>query len=220
MVSQIDGDFRDATADFLDLWHSNAASVGAEAVAVALVTAAKSELAHRHEETVEIVWTGPEPTETRFRQTEQAILEVVNSATRRLRPYDERKEQATARYQEKLDQLEAVRRAMKAGSNRMRGAAVARLFSRIVVKFDQTRKRGGWLPDETEFHLWHVKEAVRHALTDQLTEVEEEFLHLGDVKKLIVASDIPGLSVDAKDEKSQEKPSDSSGWSAGRRRSC
>lgn len=130
------------------------------------------------------------------------------------------KEQATARYQEKLDQLEAVRRAMKAGSNRMRGAAVARLFSRIVVRFDQTRKRGGWLPDETEFHLWHVKEAVRHALIDQLTEVEEEFLHLGDVKRLIAESDIPGLSVDAEDEKSQGKPSDRSGSSAGRRRSC
>jgi phosphatidylserine/phosphatidylglycerophosphate/cardiolipin synthase-like enzyme len=77
-------DFRDATAEFLHLWHSGAISVGAEAVAVALVTAAKSELVHRHEETVEIVWTGPEPAETRFRQTEQAILEVVNLATKRL----------------------------------------------------------------------------------------------------------------------------------------
>ena len=77
-------DFRDATADFLDHWHTHAASVGAEAVAVALVTAAKSEHHHRHEETVEIVWTGPEPAETRFRQTEQAILEVVNTATKRL----------------------------------------------------------------------------------------------------------------------------------------
>jgi phosphatidylserine/phosphatidylglycerophosphate/cardiolipin synthase-like enzyme len=77
-------DFRDATAAFLDLWHVSAASVGAEAVAIALVTAAKCELDHRHEETVEIVWTGPEPAETRFRQTEQAILEVVNSATKRL----------------------------------------------------------------------------------------------------------------------------------------
>lgn len=77
-------DFRDATAEFLDLWHFSAASVGAEAVAVALVTAAKCEHDHRHEETVEIVWTGPEPAETRFRQTEQAILEVVNSATKRL----------------------------------------------------------------------------------------------------------------------------------------
>ncbi len=56
--------------------------MGSEAVAVALLTAAKSEQDHRQEETVEIVWTGPEPAETRFRQTEQAILEVVNSATR------------------------------------------------------------------------------------------------------------------------------------------
>jgi phosphatidylserine/phosphatidylglycerophosphate/cardiolipin synthase-like enzyme len=77
-------DFRDATADFLDHWHTHAASVGVEAVAVALVTAAMSEHDHRHEETVEIVWTGPEPAETRFRHTEQAILEVVNSATKRL----------------------------------------------------------------------------------------------------------------------------------------
>lgn len=51
---------------------------------MALVTAAKSEHDHRHEESVEIVWTGPEPAETRFRQTEQAILEVVNTATKRL----------------------------------------------------------------------------------------------------------------------------------------
>jgi phosphatidylserine/phosphatidylglycerophosphate/cardiolipin synthase-like enzyme len=77
-------DFRDATADFIDLWNSCATSVGSEAVAVALLTAAKSEHDHRHEETVEIVWTGPELADTRFRHTEQAILEVVNSATRHL----------------------------------------------------------------------------------------------------------------------------------------
>jgi phosphatidylserine/phosphatidylglycerophosphate/cardiolipin synthase-like enzyme len=77
-------DFRDATAEFLDLWHGSVIGVGAEAVAVALVTAAQCEHDHRHEETAEIVWTGPEPPQTRFRQTEQAILEVVNSATKRL----------------------------------------------------------------------------------------------------------------------------------------
>ncbi len=76
--------FRDVTSDFLHTWHSLTGSVGSEAVAVALLTAAKSEDDHRHAETVEIVWTGPEPAETRFRQTEQAILEVVNSATTRL----------------------------------------------------------------------------------------------------------------------------------------
>ena len=77
-------DFRDVTADFLDLWSSSASNVGAEAVAIAILTAAKSEHAHRLQETVEIVWTGPELTDTRFRQTEQAILEVVNTATKRL----------------------------------------------------------------------------------------------------------------------------------------
>lgn len=77
-------DFRDATADFLDVWHASAGGVGVEAVTVALLTAARCEHDHRNDETVEIVWTGPEPTATRFRQTEQAILEVLTSATRRL----------------------------------------------------------------------------------------------------------------------------------------
>ena len=77
-------DFRDATAEFLHLWHTTAGGIGSEAVAIALVTAATCEQDHRHGETVEIVWTGPEPAETRFRQTEQAILEVVNSATKKL----------------------------------------------------------------------------------------------------------------------------------------
>jgi phosphatidylserine/phosphatidylglycerophosphate/cardiolipin synthase-like enzyme len=77
-------DFRDAAAEFIDLWHTTAGGVGAEAVAVALVTAAQCEHDHRLEETVEVVWTGPELAETRFRQAEPAILEVVNSAARRL----------------------------------------------------------------------------------------------------------------------------------------
>lgn len=74
-------DFRDATADFLNHWHS---SVGAEAVVVALLTAAKSELDHRQKETVELVWTGPESIEFRFRRTEQAILQVLDSAAQRI----------------------------------------------------------------------------------------------------------------------------------------
>jgi phosphatidylserine/phosphatidylglycerophosphate/cardiolipin synthase-like enzyme len=77
-------DFREATADFFDQWQTRASGVGPEAVAIALLTAAKSEQNHHQEETVEIVWTGPEPAETRFRHTEQAILEVLNSAKKRL----------------------------------------------------------------------------------------------------------------------------------------
>lgn len=77
-------DFRDVTADFLDLWQGRAGTVGSEAVALALVTAAKGHKESRQRETVEIVWTGPESVGSQFRQTEQAILEVVNIAKERL----------------------------------------------------------------------------------------------------------------------------------------
>jgi phosphatidylserine/phosphatidylglycerophosphate/cardiolipin synthase-like enzyme len=77
-------EFREATAEFIDLWHVTAGDVGAEAVAVALLTAAKCEHDHRHDETVEVVWTGPEPADTRFRHTEQAVLEVIDTAATRL----------------------------------------------------------------------------------------------------------------------------------------
>ncbi len=77
-------DFRDAATDFLYHWRSSASSLPPQAVAAALVTAAQAELSHRQQETVEIVWTGPETSDNRFRQTEQAILEVLNSATHRL----------------------------------------------------------------------------------------------------------------------------------------
>ena len=77
-------DFREATAEFIDLWHATAAGVGGEAVAVAILTAAKCEHDHRHDEAVEVVWTGPEPADTRFRHTEQAVLEVIDTAARRL----------------------------------------------------------------------------------------------------------------------------------------
>jgi phosphatidylserine/phosphatidylglycerophosphate/cardiolipin synthase-like enzyme len=76
--------FRDAASSFIDHWNQQASRVSAEAVAMALVTAAKCETDHRTEETVEIVWTGPETDETRFRHTEQAILEVLNSATQKI----------------------------------------------------------------------------------------------------------------------------------------
>lgn len=77
-------EFRDTAADFLDQCHLRGNGIASSAVAAVLVTVAKSELAHRQEETVEVVWTGPETSDTRFRHTEQAILEVLNSATRRL----------------------------------------------------------------------------------------------------------------------------------------
>jgi phosphatidylserine/phosphatidylglycerophosphate/cardiolipin synthase-like enzyme len=77
-------DFRDAAADFVDHWWSNAARLTPQSVAVALVVAANAESTHRQEESTEIAWIGPETTNAKFRQTEQAILEVLNSASKRL----------------------------------------------------------------------------------------------------------------------------------------
>ena len=76
--------FREATGAFLDDWQRLAGGVSAEGVAVALVTAARCEQQHRQQELVEGVWTGPDVGENRFRQTEQAILEVITSARTRL----------------------------------------------------------------------------------------------------------------------------------------
>jgi phosphatidylserine/phosphatidylglycerophosphate/cardiolipin synthase-like enzyme len=77
-------DFRDAAADFLDHWRHRAAGLTPQAVAAAVMAAAKAQQTHRQGEVVEIVWTGPETAETRFRHTEQAILEVLHSAQQRL----------------------------------------------------------------------------------------------------------------------------------------
>jgi cardiolipin synthase len=75
-------EFREATADFLDLWGVRASRVGPETVGLALLVATESRLAEQQRQQFEIVWTGPAPDKTTFRQTEQAVLEVVDSATK------------------------------------------------------------------------------------------------------------------------------------------
>jgi len=77
-------EFRDAAKDFLDHWCVRASGLSPQAAAAALFAAVQAEVMHRKGEAVEIVWTGPESSGGRFRQTEQAILEVINSATKRL----------------------------------------------------------------------------------------------------------------------------------------
>src|SRR5262249_18043136 len=55
-----------------------------QAVALALLTAAHSEKAHRDHQSVELVWTGPGTGVVPFRRTEQAILQVLDSAQERI----------------------------------------------------------------------------------------------------------------------------------------
>ena len=76
--------YRDLASDLLKSWKSKAANLSPEAVAIALLTAAHSEEYHRKRQSVELVWTGPKEKSCPFRRTEQAILEVLDSARERI----------------------------------------------------------------------------------------------------------------------------------------
>jgi phosphatidylserine/phosphatidylglycerophosphate/cardiolipin synthase-like enzyme len=76
--------YRSLAAAFLDLWQTQAPAVPAEGVALALRTAAHAEKVHREGQTVELVWTGPGSEAHPFRRTEQAILQVLDSARQRI----------------------------------------------------------------------------------------------------------------------------------------
>lgn len=76
--------YRTLALDFLGTWRTEASGVGAESVALALLTAAQAQESLRDGQAVEIVWTGPESRTSPFRRTEQAILQVLDSAARRI----------------------------------------------------------------------------------------------------------------------------------------
>lgn len=77
-------DHRDRAFAFVNCWRKEAADLDASVVAVALQTAALSERKHRDSQSVELVWTGPETQDMPFRRTEQAILQVLDSAQERI----------------------------------------------------------------------------------------------------------------------------------------
>lgn len=75
---------RDQALAFIDLWRRDAKHVDAQAVAIALRATALSEQANRDSQSVELVWTGPDADQSPFRRTEQAILQVLDSAKQRI----------------------------------------------------------------------------------------------------------------------------------------
>jgi phosphatidylserine/phosphatidylglycerophosphate/cardiolipin synthase-like enzyme len=76
--------YRSLALEFIGAWKSKAAGLGNDAVALALITAGQAEASHRRGQTVALVWTGPESGTSPFRRTEQAILQVLDSASRRI----------------------------------------------------------------------------------------------------------------------------------------
>src|SRR5262245_2682939 len=76
--------YRGLAGAFIDLWQGRAGGVSPEAVAMALRTACHAEQLHRAGQTVELAWTGPSTNPHPFRRTEQAVLQVLDSARRRI----------------------------------------------------------------------------------------------------------------------------------------
>jgi phosphatidylserine/phosphatidylglycerophosphate/cardiolipin synthase-like enzyme len=76
--------YRERALGFIAFWMSQAADVDAQVVATALLTASAAEQRHRDSQSVELVWTGPESTDLAFRRTEPAILQVLDSAQKRI----------------------------------------------------------------------------------------------------------------------------------------
>jgi len=76
--------YRSLVRTFLDGWIVHATDISAQAVAAALLTAASTEKANHDHQSVELVWTGPDVGVVPLRRTEQALLQVIESASQRL----------------------------------------------------------------------------------------------------------------------------------------
>lgn len=75
---------RDQVLAFIDNWQDEASDLDASVVGIALQTAALSEQKHRDSQSVELAWTGPDGGGIAFRRTEQAILQILDSAKERI----------------------------------------------------------------------------------------------------------------------------------------
>ncbi|MEI8194534.1 MAG: DISARM system phospholipase D-like protein DrmC, partial [Phycisphaerae bacterium] len=76
--------YRSLATDFVEKCVGLSPDLAPKLVALALLTAGVSEKVHREEQAVELVWTGPDSGVVAFRRTEQAILQVLDSAQHRI----------------------------------------------------------------------------------------------------------------------------------------
>ncbi len=75
---------RERVRAFLDFWQSNAPATSAGSVALGLLAAAQVEEHHREYQRLELVWTGPDSQIIPLRRTDQALLQLINSAQKSL----------------------------------------------------------------------------------------------------------------------------------------
>jgi len=76
--------YREIAADFVNCWRSSGQHLSSQEVSLCLLTAAHAEAVHRKSQSVELAWTGPEVEGVPLRRTQQAILQVLDSARSRI----------------------------------------------------------------------------------------------------------------------------------------
>jgi len=78
------GDARQMVAELIRCWNNERPELSPRSLAFALQSASEVDEHHRNREEVQLIWTGPDVGNLPFRRTEQALLELVESAKKSL----------------------------------------------------------------------------------------------------------------------------------------
>jgi phosphatidylserine/phosphatidylglycerophosphate/cardiolipin synthase-like enzyme len=77
-------EFRALIDHLLQVWQATAREVVPQSVALALLTAAETDMQRRQAQTLELVWTGPDSHLIPLRRTDQVLLQIISEAQTRL----------------------------------------------------------------------------------------------------------------------------------------
>ncbi len=144
---------RERVRAFLDFWQSIAPTVNAESVALGLLAAVQVEKYHREYQRLELVWTGPDSHVIPLRRTDQALLQLVNTAQERLHivSFAVYKPQAIS---------QAIANATQ------RGVSVAIYLetpdaSEGKIAFDTIRALGQQVAEHAQIYVWPLEKRLR-----------------------------------------------------------
>lgn len=76
--------WRQCVGQLIDIWQTKTNRVDGRAIAIALATAAHTQVQLRQELSAELVWTGPNPEALPLRRTDQALLQLIRAAKKDL----------------------------------------------------------------------------------------------------------------------------------------
>ncbi len=76
--------YRMQVVKFLDRWQTSARDISGQEITIALITAARAERKFREQQAVDFVWTGPDVGIFPVRQTQQALIQLIDSAKQRV----------------------------------------------------------------------------------------------------------------------------------------